>query len=85
MGQVKGEGIHALSSTRQGQAMMIPKTVTCHECGRTANVRGYGRVEYDWPKTVTGGQTATMPLIKSIRLTVDCPRCGVKPQEFHPH
>jgi hypothetical protein len=61
---------------------VIPVTVQCEDCGSTAKVRGYGRVEYDWgdaPNLITQVE------IKSIRLTVDCPTCGVKPQDFHPH
>jgi hypothetical protein len=61
---------------------VIPLTIVCEDCGSTAKVRGYGRVEYDW------GEDQSRPTqveIKSIRLTVDCPTCGVKPQDFHPN
>lgn len=44
-------------------------------------VRGYGRVEYDWGPAV-GASTAVQ--IKSIRLTTDCPTCGVMVQEHRP-
>jgi hypothetical protein len=63
-------------------AKMVPKTVLCDECGQAALVRSYGRIEYDWPKTTADGQVATMPTINSIRVTVDCPLCGVKQLEF---
>jgi hypothetical protein len=62
---------------------MVPESVTCEDCGEIARVRAYGRIEYDWPKTTTDGQLATMPMIHTIRLTIDCPHCGVKQQEFH--
>jgi hypothetical protein len=62
----------------------LPKIVGCDECGGKARVRAVGRIEYDWPKTATVAQTATMPLISSARLTVDCPRCGVKTQDYFP-
>jgi hypothetical protein len=60
---------------------MLPRTISCEECGRTAVVRGYGRVEYDWEPS---GSVATTPQIKQIRLTIDCPRCGVIVQEHRP-
>lgn len=63
---------------------MLPQTINCDDCGRKAKVRAYGRIEYDWPKTTNDGQVATMPLIRSIRLTIDCPNCGVKQQDCHP-
>jgi hypothetical protein len=47
-------------------------------------VRGYGRVEYRWPETTNAGHEPTTPTIDCIRLTIDCPRCGVKTQEFFP-
>jgi hypothetical protein len=55
--------------------------VCCDECGTEARVRSCGRVEYDWPETPSDGQLATMPKIRWARLTVDCPNCGVKPQD----
>ena len=61
---------------------MIPTTIECEDCGQIAKVRGYGRVEYDW------GDDQTLPTqveIKSIRLTLDCPICGIKSQDFHPN
>jgi hypothetical protein len=60
---------------------MLPRTVCCDECGETATVRGYGRVEYDWEHA---GSIATQPQIKLIRLTIDCPNCGVIVQEHRP-
>jgi hypothetical protein len=62
--------------------IMVPKAIACEDCGRIATVRGYGRVEYEWPKTSNTGQVAAIPTINSIRLTVDCPVCGVKMQDF---
>ena len=47
-------------------------------------VRGYGRIEYRWPETTKAGPEPTTPTIDCIRLTIDCPRCGVKSQEFFP-
>jgi hypothetical protein len=64
---------------------MVPETVYCEECGQIASVRGYGRVEYEWPKTSSDGLVAAIPVISSIRLTVDCPCCGVKSQDFLPN
>jgi hypothetical protein len=63
---------------------MVPKAVICEDCGHTAEVHSCGRIEYDWPKTTAGGSVATMPIINSIRLTIDCPKCGVKQQDFRP-
>ena len=57
---------------------MLPRKVACDECDKTAVVRGYGRVEYDWDQTEP---VATLPKIKVIRLTVDCPTCGVRVQD----
>ena len=59
----------------------MPRSVSCEECGEKAVVRGYGRVEYDWDQS---GRVATMPKIKLVHLTIDCPRCGVRVQEFCP-
>jgi hypothetical protein len=64
---------------------MVPKTIACEDCGRIAIVRGSGRVEYEWPKISSDGQVAAIPTINSIRLTVDCPACGVKIQDFILH
>ncbi len=64
---------------------MVPKAICCDDCGETAVVRSSGRIEYDWPNTTTVGSIATIPTISSIRLTIDCPNCGVKQQEFHPN
>ena len=63
---------------------MLPETVICEDCGRNARVRACGRIEYDWPNPAIGGQVATMPTINSARLTIDCPHCGVKTQDFRP-
>jgi hypothetical protein len=60
---------------------MLPRTVSCEECGEFAVVRGYGRVEYEWQPT---GPVVTMPEIKLIRLTIDCPNCGVVAQDHRP-
>ena len=69
---------------RQKGSAMLPRTVSCEDCGETAFVRAYGRVEYDWcPDEPGSGQIATKPRIKLIRLTVDCPKCGVKTQDLH--
>jgi hypothetical protein len=68
---------------RKGCAM-LPRTIACDDCGQKALVRAYGRVEYDWRQDGPDGQIATEPVINSVRLTIDCPRCGVKTQEFHP-
>jgi len=60
---------------------MIPETVRCEECGKTAVVRGYGRLVYDWDAAGRGPATIK---IKCVRLTVDCPKCGVHAQEHWP-
>lgn len=64
---------------------MLPATVQCEDCGQKAIVRGYGRIEYDWPKTINSGNESTTPDISLVRLTIDCPNCGVKSQEFFPN
>jgi DNA-directed RNA polymerase subunit RPC12/RpoP len=56
---------------------MLPRVISCEDCGQSALVRGYGRVEYSW-------RTPDEAEFKTIRLTIDCPRCGVKLQEYHP-
>jgi hypothetical protein len=61
---------------------MLPRSVTCEECGERAIVRGYGRVEYDWKQT---SHTATTLQIKMLRLTIDCPKCGVRIQDHWPN
>ena len=66
------------------RATMLPRSVICEDCGQIATVRGYGRIEYDWPETTKAGSKPSTPTINCIRLTVDCPRCGVKSQEFFP-
>jgi hypothetical protein len=60
---------------------MVPVSIICEDCGETAKVRGYGRVEYDWDNTESGTMQLT---VKLIRLTVDCPCCGVKVQDHRP-
>jgi hypothetical protein len=60
---------------------MLPRSIVCEECGETALVRGYGRVEYAWDRAEDG---STILEIRSVRLTVDCPACGVCVQEFVP-
>ena len=60
---------------------MLPHIVSCEKCGESATVRGYGRVEYGWDQT---GHVATTLQIKMVRLTIDCPRCGVRVQEHRP-
>lgn len=60
---------------------VLPKTLICEECGLSAKVRGYGRVEYDWPQT--GRSVADVDVIM-IRLTIDCPDCGIRTQDHHP-
>ena len=57
---------------------MLSRIVSCEECGERAIVRGFGRVKYDWDQT---GHAATTLRIKVVRLTIDCPRCGVRVQE----
>jgi hypothetical protein len=59
----------------------MPKTVICEECGWTAKVRGYGRVEYAWPENDQCERTLEIIM---IRLTIDCPRCGIRTQDYHP-
>jgi hypothetical protein len=64
---------------------MFPRIVKCEDCGKIASVRGYGRIEYDWPETTTPGRETTIPTINTIRVTVDCPCCGVKSQDYFPN
>jgi len=63
---------------------MFPRNVKCEDCGQIAFVRGYGRIQYDWPETTNSGHETTIPTITCVRLTIDCPHCGVKPQDFLP-
>ena len=63
-----------------GESAMLPHIVSCEECGERATVRGYGRVEYEWDQT---GDISTLQF-KVVRLTIDCPRCGVRVQEHRP-
>jgi len=60
---------------------MLPRSIVCEECGEIAVVRGYGRIEYAWDRAADG---STILEIRSVRLTVDCPACGVGVQEFVP-
>jgi hypothetical protein len=60
---------------------MFPHAVRCEECGRRAAVRGYGRLEYVWGDP---HHNVSSVQIKSVRLTVDCPHCGVHTQDHHP-
>jgi DNA-directed RNA polymerase subunit RPC12/RpoP len=60
---------------------MLPRTVSCEECGERAIVRGYGRVEYTWHQT---DHVATTLEIELVRVTIDCPTCGVRVQEHRP-
>jgi hypothetical protein len=60
---------------------MLPRTIICEECGESARVRGYGRVEYDWQDKGAGTPEIQ---IRTIRLTNDCPTCGVRVQEHRP-
>jgi hypothetical protein len=60
---------------------VIPKNIQCEDCGRTAVVRGYGRIVYDW---TSEEHDPTTLKIKTINLTIDCPRCGVHVQEYSP-
>ena len=58
---------------------MLPQMVLCDDCGKNAPVRGYGRVEYDWD---TSGNAPTAIELKRVRLTIDCPLCGIKTQDY---
>jgi hypothetical protein len=60
---------------------MMPKTLQCEECGHIAKVRGYGRVEYAWPQS---GQAPGNLEITMIRMTIDCPECGIRTQDHYP-
>lgn len=60
---------------------MLPRSIPCEECGNTALVRGYGRVEYDWND---GGDDTNPLTIRSVRLTIDCPNCGLQTQDHYP-
>lgn len=60
---------------------MLPQLVSCEECGEESVVRGYGRVEFDWENPSSPQAT---PHLRSIRLTVDCPHCGVNVQDYYP-
>src|SRR4051812_29811365 len=70
---VKGNGI-----------IMLPRSVICEDCGQNAEVRGFGRIEYDWPETAASDPGETTPTITCVRFTIDCPACGVKTQDFFP-
>jgi hypothetical protein len=60
---------------------MLPHSATCEECGSKAPVRGYGRIEYAWDGV---GDLATTLQIRSLRLTIDCPTCGLLAQDYFP-
>lgn len=75
--------LHALVDTSRGACKMLPQSVRCEECGATASVRGCGRIEYDWPKTPTPSRTTAIPTVTFARLTIDCPNCGVRPQDLY--
>ena len=62
----------------------LPVSVACDECRTPSEVRACGRIEYDWPKTTTPARTATIPTLNFARLTIDCPKCGVRVQDFLP-
>lgn len=61
---------------------MLPKSVPCEQCSQPGTVRGYGRIEYDWPD---GDDLPAAPTIRSVRLTVDCPHCGLGVQDHYPN
>jgi hypothetical protein len=60
---------------------MLPEAITCEECGGAAKVRGYGRLTFSWE---TFSHQSQKPVLKTIRLTIDCPECGVRAQEYAP-
>ena len=64
---------------------MLPRNVGCETCGEAAIVRAYGHVEYE-PREqaaeVLLAQSVTTPETRSVRLTIDCPRCGIKSQDY---
>lgn len=60
---------------------MLPRTITCENCGEKAYTRAYGRVVY---ASGGPGQIVVEPEIETINLTIDCPRCGVFVQVYHP-
>jgi hypothetical protein len=60
---------------------MLPQSVTCEECGEKAYVRAYGRIEYDWDDAA---DPVTAVKLRSVRLTIDCPTCGVLVQDHLP-
>jgi hypothetical protein len=70
-----------------GGFVVLPETLECEDCGRAARVRGYGRIEYGWPKDgqfpASSDRLAMLDLIM-VRLTIDCPRCGVRVQDYYP-
>jgi hypothetical protein len=66
---------------------MLPQQITCDECHATARIRGCGRIEYDWPSDneLDARDPTQPPVIRSARLTVDCPTCGVRVQDHYPN
>jgi DNA-directed RNA polymerase subunit RPC12/RpoP len=64
-----------------GIKSMLPRTIACENCGERASVRGYGRVVY---ASGGPGQIVVEPEIERVHLTIDCPKCGVFVQVYHP-
>jgi len=60
---------------------MLPQAVVCEECGKTAEVRSYGRLEYDFDGD---NNSPTALKLQTVRLTIDCPQCGVRNQDHAP-
>ena len=60
---------------------MLPESVQCEDCRKTAKVRGYGRLEY---RLNHDDHSSTVVELETIRLTIDCPICGVKAQDYAP-
>jgi hypothetical protein len=56
---------------------MVPRTITCTDCGRVAIIRSYNRVEYNWLPSGRWG-------LALIRVLIDCPKCGVRVQSQKP-
>jgi hypothetical protein len=65
--------------------MMFPRNVQCDDCGQVACVCRFGRIEYDWPQAANPGRETTIPRINCVRLTIECPHCGMKSQDFFPY
>ena len=56
---------------------MVPRKAICAGCGRVATIRAYNRVEYGWQPS---GQWE----LALVRVTIDCPKCGVNVQVQKP-